>query len=348
MIKLKKRDILNFTFELSILVNQNFLIQDALKIVSKSTLSRNLKKLIENISKDLKNGLDFSIALKKESSSFGEYYIASIKSGEEAGNLGKALENVYKFLEKQNKFESKLKNASFYPLFLLILTFVVTIALISYIVPSIVEMSNILDTSIPNATLRLINGLNFIKEYGMFIIIFIIFAYFIISLLMKKYKYSYDCFKIRIPYFRELIRKREYLNFFSELSLLVKNSVPIEKAVIISEESLNNLKLKEEVSLARKKLIEGYDLSESFSSFVLENSYLLALLKIGEESNKISENLDFTTNVLEREIEEKREKILKSAEPVMLLAIGGIIFLVVYNLYLPILNMLNGIDFTNF
>lgn len=348
MIRLKRKEILNFTFEFSILINQNFLVQDALSIMTMSTLSRNLLKLINNILRDLKNGLGLSDALEKESLGFGNYYIASVKSGEESGNLGKSLENIYRFLEKQNRFESKLKSASFYPIFVLTLTFAVVIALISYIVPSIVEMTNILDTSLPVSTLRLINGLNFLKEYGSIIILLIALVIFLFKFLIKQFKYSYDSFLLTLPYLGEMLRKREYLKFFSELSLLVKNNIPIEKAVLIAEEALSNLRLKEEVELARHKLMEGYDLSESLSSFILKDSYLFALLRIGEESNRISENLNFTVDVLEREIEERRERILKSVEPIMLVVIGAIILVVVYNLYLPILNMLNKIDFTNF
>ena len=82
MIKLKKKEILNFTFELSILINQNYLIQDALSIISKSKLSKNLRKMVVNLSKRIKEGSSFSNALKEESKSFSNYYISSIKSGE--------------------------------------------------------------------------------------------------------------------------------------------------------------------------------------------------------------------------------------------------------------------------
>lgn len=348
MIKLKKREILNFTFELSILINQNFLIQDALSIMSKSKLSKNLRNLIRNLSLRLNKGSTLSKALKEESSSFSNYYISSIKSGEESGNLGKFLENIYIFLEKQEKFENKLKNTSFYPLFVLFVTIVVVIALISYIVPLIVDLAKTLDMSLPVSTLRLINSLNFLKEYWIFLLISLGLLIYLFKFLINRFKFVFDSFLLKFPYIGEIISKREYLKFFGELALLVRNGIHIEEAIIISEEALSNLRLRDEVELARCKLLEGFDLSESLSSFIAEDSYLFSLLKIGEESNRVSENLSFAINVLEREVEERRERILKGTEPLMLIIVGMIILIVVYNLYLPILNLLNGIDFTSF
>jgi len=307
-----------------------------------------VRKLVKGLSLRLREGSSFSNALKDESSSFGDYYISSVRSGEESGDFGKFLENIYAFLERQEKFENKVKSASFYPLFILSLTTIVVIALISYIVPSIVDLAKILDTTLPTATLRLIRIANFFKEYWLFIIFGAIFISLLFRFFVNKFKYFFDTFLLKIPYLSGIIRKTEYLKFFRELALLVRNSIQIEKAVLISEEALSNLRLRDEVESARRKLIGGYDLSESLSSFVAEDSYLFSLLKIGEESNRVSENISFANSVLEREIEERRERILKSIEPVMLIIIGVIILTVIYNLYLPILNMLNGIDFTSF
>lgn len=348
MIKLKKKEILNFTFELSILINQNYLIQDALSIISKSKLSKNLRKMVVNLSKRIKEGSSFNNALKEESKSFSNYYISSIKSGEESGNIGKFLENIYTFLEKQEKFERKMKNASFYPFFVLILAVFVVIALTSYIVPMIVDLVKMLDISLPSATLRIITFSNFLKEYWIILLISLILLICICKFFVSRYKFFFDSLLLRIPYFGEIVRKKEYFKFFSEFALLVKNGIRIEEAIQISEEALTNLRLRDEVELARCKLLEGSDLSDSLSSFIASDSYLFSLLKIGEESNRVSENLTFANSVLEREVEERRERILKSIEPVMLVIVGMIILIAVYNLYLPILSMLNGLDFTSF
>jgi len=191
MIKLKKKEILNFTFELSILINQNYLIQDALSIISKSKLSKNLRKMVVNLSKRIKEGSSFSNALKEESKSFSNYYISSIKSGEESGNIGKFLENIYTFLEKQEKFERKMKNASFYPFFVLILAVFVVIALTSYIVPMIVDLVKMLDISLPSATLRIITFSNFLKEYWIILLISLILLICICKFFVSRYKFFF-------------------------------------------------------------------------------------------------------------------------------------------------------------
>jgi type II secretory pathway component PulF len=71
------------------------------------------------------------------------------------------------------------------------------------------------------------------------------------------------------------------------------------------------------------------------------------MIKSGEESNQLVENIDFSLQVLEQELEERQDRFVASIEPVMLLAIGGIVLLLVLNLYFPIFQMINSIDVIN-
>ena len=170
MIKLTNKDILLFTFQLSQLLNQNFLLQDSLSIMLKSSLSRNNKKLIKKVLADLTNGKSLNVSLADSCKSFGNYYIASVRSGEETGNLGSFLDNIYKYLEKRNNYESKAKISSFYPIFLLILTIIISFTLILFVVPTMVNITSMLDVDLPQSTKNIISIIRLIKSYWIFLI----------------------------------------------------------------------------------------------------------------------------------------------------------------------------------
>ena len=348
MTKLTKKDVLLFTFQLSLLLNQNFLLQDSLSIMLKSSLSRNNKKLIKNVLNDLKDGKSLYCSLAESSKAFSNYYIASVKSGEETGNLACFLDNIYRYLDRQITFESKAKVSSFYPLFLLILTIIVSCSLIVFVIPSMVNITNMLDVDLPESTKNIISLMNFIKGYWFLILMFLALMSFIIFFFKEKFKYSLDYFLLKIPFYGQLIRKQETMKFFNEMSLLLKNNIKIDDAIVIASEAIVNLRLYDEIQLSIPKLRSGANIADTISQIVAFDPFIIALMNTGEESNKIAENLMFLVEILIKEVEDKREKTIKIIEPVMLSFIGCIILILICNLYLPLINILNGINIVSY
>ena len=348
MLKLSKKDILLFTFQLSLLLNQNFLLQDSLSIMLKSSLSRNNIKLIKQILNDLRDGKSLYSSLSESSKSFSNYYIASVKSGEETGNLGCFLDNIYKYLDRQIVFESKAKVSSFYPLFLLILTIIVSCGLIVFVIPSMVNITSMLNVELPESTKNIISIMNFVKGYWFLILLFLAINIFFIYLFKEKFKYSLHYFILKIPFYGQLIRKQETMKFFNEMSLLLKNNIKIDDAIVIASEAITNLRLYDEIQLSLPKLRSGTNIADTISQIVAFDPFILALLNTGEESNKIAENMMFLVEILIKEVEDRREKTIKIIEPVMLSFIGCIILVLICNLYLPLINILNGINIVSF
>jgi len=345
--RLTKPEILYFTFQMSVLLNQNYLLPDAIRLLKESTQIRKLKNWFKQLLETLEEGESFHESIRRTSKNFSSFYLSVLKSGEMSGSLGTHLKRLYEYLRSRNKFEAKMRKASFYPIFLICITISITIGLLTFILPMIQDLGVSLNITLPPSIQRLLAILHWLKMNAWMAGSALIALIALFYVLCKKNAFLIHGLILKLPILGEWFRKNDLSLFFRELSLLLKDQISIEDAIPVASESIHNTYLRQQIELASMQLHSGNTISETFRKLPGKDAFLLSMLRSGEESNQLSENLDFVIQVLEQELEQKQDRFVNSIEPVMLLVIGGIVLLLVVNLYFPIFQMINSMDFIN-
>jgi type IV pilus assembly protein PilC len=328
-----------FSFQASMLLQQNFLLQDVLDIISRSRTRKKVKQLSQELRKETEKGFSLKESLLRACPGIEPFYLLSISAGEQSGTLTNAFQNLYHHLERKNTLEQRLKSTSAYPLIILSISIILGISLLSFIVPLIQEIASSIDMELPTNTRRLIATSQWISTNRYYLGIAVLLLIAGVFYLRQRFRYFFHTFCLKLPFIGDWTRKKELWKFFSTFSLLLSNQVTADTALAIACETLHNVRLSEEIALAMEPLRQGESLSGSLHRFMISSEYLYSLLKTGEESNRMAQNAQFISEALQGELNASYDQWVKLAEPALFLLIGMVVLWIVFSAYLPMLSM---------
>ena len=174
--KIKNKEIIMFSRQLALMIESGFDIAASLDLLESQIGDRNLKKVVGEITADIRNGLKPSQAFAKHPVAFNSLYCRTIAVAEETGNLEKALRQMADHLEKNSNAAKKVKGALMYPLMVMVLGVVVVLAMVFFIVPTFQKMYDSMGAEIPVTAQLLMGFADFLKAYGIFLLAAIVVA----------------------------------------------------------------------------------------------------------------------------------------------------------------------------
>lgn len=344
-IKLNKNDVINFTQTLSLLLNSNLTLKDALNVSLTTFKKSNIKTLIDIIIKGIKKGETFSSILKNSALGFPPMYIGLIQVGEKTGTLNSVLSHLNSYLNRNKKIQSKLQLALIYPGFIISIGMIFSLLFVTVILPKFYEMFSSLGADI-SVILRE-RGEIFTKiVFIMFILIFISSLFFLwikkIGKKDPKKSAPFDRFLIKLPKIGDLILENQSLNLIFALNVLTDSSLTIEESLTYSRDVLTNTYLILEVERIKNQIISGESLSLAFSKGAFPNK-ISAYIKVGEKTGDINQIFDKLSDYYLVETNKKIDLFMAIIEPMFILIVG-VSLITLLNLFIvPILTNLGGL-----
>ena len=327
--------------QLAMMLRSGLPIEFALSILVDQTQHPKDKIIWTTIKSAVNEGIELSESMKEFPQSFPNFLIASVASGEHSGRLDAVLTNVSETLIKKNKFSSQVGNALIYPVVISFVAFSVIVALLTFVMPQIIDVFTQLDKELPDLTIALIAISDFIRLYiNQFIIIFIAFIIIIkwVKRTNKRRRY-WDKLWLKIPLISGISREIEAIKFMRTLSTLLEGGVVMVEAINHSLASLDNIIIQERMIAANQKINEGKSVSVSFESVKLFNSMSLQLIHLGETTGELDQTLKKTTDMLEENLTQRINTALSLFEPALILVMGILVLIIVLAILLPIFDL---------
>lgn len=330
-----------FSRQLSDLLGAGLPLFRAINILSEQTGVPLLKRVLESIREDIKEGLSLSASIRKNKKIFPPIFGNMIHAGEVGGFLEQVLDNLASFLEKDNEVREKVRSAMLYPILVAVLGGGAVVFMMIYVVPMMVSMFEDTGQSLPVITRMLISVSDFLRDYWWAGIGAIVLAVVVSKRVAKtkEGKIRQDRFKLSIPVIGELIGKTEVSRFTRTLSALLTNGVPMLQALDVVGENISNTVIKSEIVKASEEIKRG----GSLGSVLKRSKYFPALVTnmvvIGEESGQVEAALGKVAVAYDREIDSALKKFTTLLEPVMILLVAGVVLFIVIAMMLPIFQM---------
>lgn len=300
------------------------------------------KKKIRDMSKILKTqimaGSTFADTLARYPQVFGYIFIGLIKAGEESGELEKTLGRIKDLLTKQSNIKSKVIGTLMYPMFVVVLAFLITIVMLVFVFPAFKEMFEQQEKALPLITSIMINAGDYLKTYWYTIPIFII-AFVVFVIVIFKWQPArnvLDKLVLKIPLLNNLIMYSNYSNFLSVMSVSYDAGIPIVDCLHLAVITLTNSVLKNKLSGAIVKVQQGLQVSQAFKATKIVPKMLLFMIATGEQSGRLGDMLEKGVNFLDKTLDGIIDTMTKMIEPIMLIVIGGIVLVMALALYLPL------------
>ena len=300
------------------------------------------KKKIQDMSRVLKTqimaGSTFADTLARYPQVFGYIFIGLVKAGEEAGELEKTLGRIKDLLTKQSNIKGKVIGTLMYPMFVIVLAFLIVLVMLLFVFPAFKEMFEQQDKQLPWITAAMINAGDFLKEFWytipIFIALYIVFI--IVTLRWDPARRVLDKFLLKIPLVNNLLLYSNFSNFLSVLSVSYDAGIPIVDCLHLAVITLTNSTLKNKMSSAITKVQQGLQVSQALKATKIVPKMLLFMIATGEQSGRLGEMLEKGVNFLDKTLDGIIDTMTKMIEPIMLIVIGGIVLVMALALYLPL------------
>ena len=340
--RISKKDIVNFSRQLSLMFKSRIPLLQALQALSEQTKNRSFMEKITAISQEVEGGTPFSQALSHYPKLFSSFYVSMIKAGEASGTLSESLEYLADHLEKEYFLSSKIKGAMIYPVLVLTVVVGVLIMMVYFVIPQLSTVFQSSQQELPLLTKAVLGFSAFARAWGWLLLV--LFAGLIVFLLRyiktPSGKLTWHRFLLRLPFIGSFL-KIMYLSRFSEnLSTLVKGGLPISQSLEITSEIVGNQVYKEAVLDIRNEVRKGERISKQLERYTdLFPPILVQMVIVGEKTGTLDQSLMNVVKFYQKEIDRNLDNLLSILEPVMVLFLGGIVALLMAAVLMPIYKM---------
>ena len=335
---LSLKEKIDFISTLQILLQSGIPAVESLMFMEQEAAKKKIRDMSKVLKTQIMAGSTFADTLARYPQVFGYIFIGLIKAGEEAGELEKTLGRINELLTKQENIKSKVVGTLMYPMFVVVLAFLITLVMLIFVFPAFKEMFEQQDKALPFITQMMIDAGDYLKEYWYTIPLFIIafVAFCIVTVRWQPAKSILDKIVLKIPLLNNLILYSNYSNFLSVLSVSYDAGIPIVDCLHLGVITLTNTVLRNKMSSAIVKVQQGLQVSQALKSTNVVPRMLLFMISTGEQSGRLGDMLQKGVNFLDKTLDGIIDTMTKMIEPIMLLVIGSIVLVMALALYLPL------------
>ncbi|MCQ9206099.1 MAG: type II secretion system F family protein [Omnitrophica bacterium] len=339
--KISLKIVVEFTRQLSTLVNSGSPLAVALDTLASQTEQSKLKPVLLDVLSQVKDGQDFSYALGKYPNIFSQLYTSLVKLGETSGTLGENLRRLASFLEEDMDFRNDITSALIYPSLILVVGVIAVFVLLKFVIPELVVVFEDTGQALPLPTLLLVKLSDFVSRFSIFILAF--FGFFIVAVKnhLKKLenRLKWDKFALNVPLLGDMLKKIEICRFARTLSILVRNSVPIDISLKVLSGTISNLFIRQQISGLEKAIKEGESLNVSMKKLGVFSPTFIDVITVGESSGKLGFVLESLSADYNKEVNRGIKNFMSLLEPMLILGIAMIVGFIVLAMLLPIFQM---------
>ena len=329
------------TRQLATLIQAALPLDETLSAVANQTDKPRIKSMLYAIRSRVLEGHSLAVGLADYPKVFPELYRATVAAGEQSGHLDTVLERLADYTESRQEIQGKVRQALIYPAFLSMFAIAIVIFMMTSIVPQVVSVFEDTGQELPGLTLSLIAMSDFVVDYGMLMLFVVVAAFVSFQVLLTKpdFVMKYHLFLFRLPIIQRLVRGLNAALFTRTFSILTGSGVTILEAMKISAKVVANLPMRKAILEATDRVREGTGIKNALEHSKLFPPMTLQLIASGENSGKLEEMLERASVQLEREQVTLIAYIVGILEPVIILAMGLMVLLIVLGILLPIFDL---------
>ena len=344
--RLRSKQLVILTEQLSTLVHAGLPIDEALSALSDETDDARLKRVVAALRARVMEGRTLADAFREFPDSFPELFPATTAAGEQTGRLGEALGRLAEYTQNRDSLQRDLIAALAYPLLLLAVALAVVTGLMTTVVPKIVAVFENIKAELPLLTRVLITTSEFLTSYGWLLLggVIALGVAAVLALRQESVRLWLDRVALKLPMFGRLLRAADTARAARTLAVLIGSGVPVLDALKLAAPTLKRLPLREGMKRAATRVREGATLARALTEAKVFPAVALRLVGSGEKSGRLPEMLDAAADHLARDVRQAMAVTNAILSPILILLVGAIVLAIVLAILLPIfeLNTLIG------
>ncbi|MBU2978317.1 type II secretion system inner membrane protein GspF [Alteromonas sp. C1M14] len=339
--RISASDLALLTRQIATLVESALPIEEALLAVAEQSEKPRHKNMMMAVRSKVVEGHGLADALGQFPSVFDELYRAMVAAGEKSGHLDVVLNRLADYTERRQQTRSQITQAMVYPAIMLIFAVGVISLLLTVVVPKIVGQFEHMGQDIPVITQILISISEWMQNYGLLLLLFIVIMVVIFNRVVQKpaMKLKYHHAILQMPVLGKVSKGLNTARFARTLSILSSSAVPLLEAMRISADVLQNQHIKNQITEAAVNVKEGSSLRASLEKTRIFPPMMMHMIASGEKSGELQQMLGRAADNQDREFETQVSISLKIFEPMLIVVMALVVLFIVMAILQPILAM---------
>lgn len=340
-LKVKNKDIVIMTRQLSTLLDANTPIVDALEITAKQLKNKDLIYVLFSLKEDIVQGKRLGNSMKKFPSIFSDTYISMVTAGDSSGNLDVVFSRLADYLEESASIRQKVLSALTYPLILVAFSIIVIMSLLVFVLPQVVNQFIKAGAELPLITKILLGISSNIIPITIVIILSGIGLYLLYKNYTKTVNNKIKAHKkiLELPFLGNFLLNSELEKFSSTMELLLASGTNLDVALEECSNVFSNKYLANIIINSKKDVMEGKDFINSLKQDAALPDIFIQLVSSGYRSGNLVKMFNKVAQFMKSEIESKRSIFLSLLEPIVIIFMGGFIMMIVLAILIPIMQM---------
>ncbi|MCK4248184.1 MAG: type II secretion system F family protein [Candidatus Omnitrophica bacterium] len=340
--KISAEDMIMFNLQLANMINAGITLLNSLNMLYKKTENSKFKEVIGDVARNVEMGNSFSESLARHPLVFSRLFVNMMKVAEATGQMDTMLTRLAEFTEQQADLREKIKGALFYPAILLCAGIVVTLFIVTFVIPQFSEIFIKSGIPLPWPTLMLYKTGMAIKSFWLWGVLFAGLTWLAFNYYIKTPvgRINFDKLKLRMPVLGGLHRKTVLARFARTLGTLAAGGVPILQSLDITREVLDNEVLASVLADVRKGVEKGEKIVDRLKTSKEFPQDMVQMIDVGEETGKLDKMLNKIADFYETAVAYAVKKLTTVLEPFFLVVMGGIIGAIMASMLLPMFDMM--------
>ena len=292
-------------------------------------------------------GESFSDALAKFPKVFTAVHVNMVRAGEASGAMVDVLRRIIRHDERERETRSKISSAMVYPCIVLCMGLAVGVFAITYILPKFKAVfDQIGPNGLPPLTRILLGTSDWLKRWWLVIVAAVVLG----GLLFRHWKSTergrraWDGFKLRAPLARGIVTCAVYSNFASTLESLLRNGVPILRALDLTSQTVGNAVVGDELRKARDRVTDGTTISGPLEQGGVFPPLIIDMIAIGERTGDMPSALEHVAKRYESRLEKNILVFTTALEPIMIFAVALIIAFIAVAIMQAVTSVTSGMN----
>ena len=330
-----------WTRQLAGLVGSGLPLERALTALTDEAEDPRQRELVAHLRAEVNAGAPFAQALGSAPREFDEVYRGVVAAGEQSGALGQVLDRLADDLEARQELKAKLIGATLYPAIVSLIAIVIVIFLVTYVVPQVASVFSSSKRALPGLTVAMLAISAFLRSYGWLLLLALIGAGITLSVMLRNegFRERFDATWLGLPLVGKLARGYNAARFAGTLAMLAGAGVPILKALQAAAETLSNRAMRADAMEALTQVREGAPLASALAGKKRFPGLLAMFSRLGEQTGQLPTMLDRAARQLGMEVQRRALAMATILEPLLIVAMGGVVMLIVLAVLLPIIQL---------
>ena len=344
--RMKAREVMLFTTELSDLLAAGMTLGSALNCLAGHGGSISASARIAADLRDrIVRGEALSDAVAAHPRSFPELYANMIRAGEASGALSDVLSRLVIHYERTLDMRERIVIALAYPAIVLTMGVITVVVAMVAIIPKFMTIFKNMKVALPLPTQILIGVSHFTQVYGIFVLIALILA----GIMFQRHiqtpegRFWWDGFKLRVPLIKGIIATGVYANFARTLQTLLANGVPVLQAMRITEQTVGNKVIGEELRRARERVTDGTTISGPLAAGKVFPSMMTDMMSIGEQTGDMAGALEHIGRRYENELDRNIKIFTTALEPILIVLVAVVVGFVAISILMAVMKVTTGL-----